>query len=161
MREHPFGIWAMSEPDIKQIEQRLTAVLKKERREAIGYTILTILCTPVFVVLAGLVVWIVVGFVLMRSEYDMDVKTFYTGLNCFLAYMIVIILKQTFSPNEDYQFDITWLVTVVIFIVLLFLTYATKLPGKIPLGFGILYAVTGFFILGLLGRIYLNLPAFS
>jgi len=32
----------MDGPDISRIEQRLATVLKKERREAIGYTLLSI-----------------------------------------------------------------------------------------------------------------------
>jgi len=36
----------MNEPDIGQVETRLSVVLKKERREAIGYTVSTVLCAP-------------------------------------------------------------------------------------------------------------------
>ena len=38
----------MNEPDIGHVEQRLAVVLQKERREAIGYTVLTVLCIPAF-----------------------------------------------------------------------------------------------------------------
>lgn len=152
----------MKVADISQIEQRLATILEKERREAIGYTILTVLCTPVFVALAGFVVLIILSYIFYSTDndyfYQMDMIGFYTILNVFLALMIVIILKHTFSPQEEYEFDITWLVAVVIFLLLLLLTYATKFPDKFPAGFGIIYTVTGFLILGLLGRVYLNLP---
>ena len=49
----------MDQPEMRQIEQRLVAVLKKERPEAIGYTLLTVLCAPFFVVLIGLAVMII------------------------------------------------------------------------------------------------------
>jgi len=32
----------MNEPDIRQVKQSLEVVLKKERREAISYTVLTV-----------------------------------------------------------------------------------------------------------------------
>jgi Mn2+/Fe2+ NRAMP family transporter len=148
----------MAESDISQVEQRLATVLKKERREAIGYALLAVLCTPVFLVIASIIILFVLACALGYAAYDIDVIGIYTGLNCFVALMIVIILKQTFSPDEEYEFDITWLVALIIFLVLLFLTYATKFPEKFPVGFGILYAVTAFFILGLLGGVYLNIP---
>ena len=152
----------MSQPDTGQIEKRLAEILYKERRQAIGYAVATVLCTPVFVVLAGLAVLIILSYIFYISDndylYRTDMIGLYTILNVFLALMVVTVLKHTFSPQEEYEFDISWLVAVVIFLLLLFLTYATKLPERVPVGFGIIYTVTGFFILGLLGRDYLSLP---
>ena len=148
----------MDEPDVSQIEKRLSEILFKERREAIGYTVLTVLCTPVFAAMVGLVAWIVVGFVLIRSNYDIDVKAFYTGLNVFLALMIVFVLKYTNPPEEPHDFDKNWLVAVLIFILLLIFTYATKYPERFPIGFGIVYAGAGLFILGLLGKVFAEGP---
>ncbi len=148
----------MDEPDINQVEKRLSEILYKERREAIGYTVLTVLCTPVFAAMVGLVAWIVVGFVLIRTEFDTDVKAFYTGLNVFLALMIVFVLKYTNPPEEPHDFDKNWLVAVVIFILLLIFTYATKYPERFPAGFGIIYAGAGLFILGLLGKVFAEGP---
>ena len=50
----------MNGPDIGQVEQRLAAVISKERRAAISYTLLTVLCTPAFVVLGslGILLWL-------------------------------------------------------------------------------------------------------
>ena len=152
----------MDEPDISQIEKRLSEILYKERREAIGYALLTVLGTPGVVVIGGLIFLMILGYIFYGVDsdylYRMDIIGLYTLLNVFLASMIVIILKHTFSPQDEYEFNIVWLVAVVIFLLLLFLTYATKLPERFPDGFAILYAVTGFFILGLLGRVYLDLP---
>ena len=36
----------MNVPDIGQVEQRLAAVIREERREVIGYTIQTVMCIP-------------------------------------------------------------------------------------------------------------------
>ena len=36
----------MAELDIIQVEQRLAALVHAERREAIGYTVFILLCTP-------------------------------------------------------------------------------------------------------------------
>lgn len=148
----------VDEPDINQIEKRLAEILYKERREAIGYAVLTVLCTPVFAAMVGLVVWIVVGYVLIRTDYDIDVKAFYTGLNVFLALMIVFVLKYTNPPEEPHDFDKNWLVAVVIFILLLIFTYATKFPEIFPVGFGIVYVGAGLFILGLLGKVFAEGP---
>jgi hypothetical protein len=148
----------VDEPDTNQVEKRLSEILYKERREAIGYAVLTVLCTPVFAAMVGLVAWIAVGFVLIRSEYDIDVKAFYTGLNIFLALMIVFVLKYTNPPEQPHDFDKNWLVAVVIFILLLIFTYATKYPEKFPAGFGIIYAGAGLFILGLLGKVFAEGP---
>jgi len=35
----------MNGPDIGQVGQRLAAIISEERREAIGYTLLNVLCT--------------------------------------------------------------------------------------------------------------------
>jgi hypothetical protein len=51
----------MDKPDIRQVERRLVAVLKKKCREAIGHTVLTVLCTSAFVVLASLVALVLLG----------------------------------------------------------------------------------------------------
>ena len=48
----------MNEPDLKEVEERLAGILFKERKEAIAYTVLTVLCTPTFLVLAGVVIFI-------------------------------------------------------------------------------------------------------
>jgi hypothetical protein len=39
----------VSEPPIDEVAQHLTGVLAKERREAVAYALLTVLCTPAFV----------------------------------------------------------------------------------------------------------------
>jgi len=44
----------MDEPDINRVEKRLSEILYKERREAIGYALLTVLGAPGVVVIAGL-----------------------------------------------------------------------------------------------------------
>ncbi|MHC4115925.1 MAG: hypothetical protein ACYSWO_00310 [Planctomycetota bacterium] len=54
-----------------QIEQRLVAVLRRQRREAIGYSVLTVLCTPFFVALIGLAVVIIIAFIFSVARYDM------------------------------------------------------------------------------------------
>jgi hypothetical protein len=150
----------MTEPDIIQVEKSLIAVLEKERRQAIGSSILIILSTPFFLFVAGLVTMLILGLVLYNVRYDYNITAIgiYTLLNVFLATMIIIIFRHTFSPDSENEFDMTWLVAVIIFLLLLFSTYLMKFPVRFPVAFGIFYTITGFFILGLLGRIYLDLP---
>ena len=46
----------MNEPELKEVELRLAAVLNKERMETVAYTVLTVLCSPAFLVLACVVI---------------------------------------------------------------------------------------------------------
>jgi hypothetical protein len=78
----------VNEPDINQVEQRLAETLKKEHREAIGYMVLIVLCTPAFVVLASLMGMFILFFVLGHSHYNIDAAGIYTGINIFLAIML-------------------------------------------------------------------------
>jgi hypothetical protein len=56
-------------------------MISEERREAIGYTLLTVLCTPVFVLLASLVALLILAYVLHFADYDIDARGIYTGIN--------------------------------------------------------------------------------
>lgn len=93
----------MDKPDIRQVERCLVVVLKKKRREAIGYTVLTVLCTPTFVVLASLVALVLLGGVMRYADYDVDARGIYTGINVFLAYMMVFVLRYSNPPDEPHR----------------------------------------------------------
>jgi peptidoglycan/LPS O-acetylase OafA/YrhL len=147
----------MNEPDVGQVEQRLAAVMKKERREAIGYTVIIVLCTPAFV-LASLLGMIILFYVLGHPRYDIDALGIYTGINIFLALMLGFVLKRSNPPERPHEFDKTWLVGVIVFLFLLVLTYVTSLRVQFPLFFGILYGLLGFLVLGLLGQVQMNKP---
>jgi len=149
----------MKEPDLKGIEKRLAAVLEKERREAIGYTVLTVLCTPVFVVVAIVMVFLVLAYVLTWVDYDLRASSIYTGINIFLACMIVFVLRSSNPPEEPHELDKVWLASVGVFFILLILTYASGIRENFPVFFGIAYAILGFLILGLLGQVQTNRPA--
>ncbi len=43
----------MNEPDFEKVTRHLNAVLVRERRKALEYTLLTVLCTSAFAVKAG------------------------------------------------------------------------------------------------------------
>lgn len=148
----------MKEPDIKEVEQRLATVLNKERKEAIGYTVVTILCTPAFVVIASVMIFIIMAFIFRHSDYMLDTSGIYTGFNIFLALMIVFVLRSSNPPEEPHDFDKRWLAAVGVFIVLLILTYSSGFREQFPVFFGIVYAVVGFFVLGLLGHVQMNNP---
>ena len=141
-----------------QVEQRLAAVLEKERREAIGYTVLTVLCTPAFVALASLTMFLVFAHVFQYKRDSLDPSSVYMGLNFFLAYMLVFVLRQSNPPDEPHEFDKMWLAGVVVFLVLLILTYATPLREALPVFFGIVCTIMSFSVLGLLGRVQMPSP---
>ena len=62
----------MKGTDLQEVEKRLVGILEKERREAIGYTVLTILCTPAFVAMASVVIFIVFAYVFQQGRYKPD-----------------------------------------------------------------------------------------
>ena len=107
----------MGEPDVGQIEQRLAAVLDKERREAIKYAIATVLCTPAFVALASFTILLVICYVFGRSDYNVDALGLYTGFIIFLAYMIVFVLRYSNPPEEPHQFNKNWIIAVALFFI--------------------------------------------
>lgn len=148
----------MDETELSQIEQRLGEVLDKERREAIRYAIMTVLCTPVFIILACVIIFFITGYIFKFSNYDMNAKDLYLGFIVFIAYMIVFVLRYSNPPDEPHEFNERWFIAVVLFIILLLLTYSTELLEQSPVFFGFMFAGISFFILGLLGKVYLDIP---
>jgi len=148
----------MDEPDIAQVQQRLTALIEKERREAIAYAILTVLCTPVFVMLGSMLALFLLLSIVRVANYDIDAIGIYTGFNGFLGWMVVFVLVFSNPPAESRKFDKTWLTGVGVFIFLIFLTYGTSLLETRSTLFRILYAGLGFLVLGLTGHSYMNKP---
>jgi len=148
----------MKGPDLQEVENRLAVVLEKERREAIGYTVLTILCTPAFVAMASVVIFIVFAYVFQQGRYKPDALAIYTGINIFLAYMIVFVLRQSNPPEKPHEFDKGWLAGVGLFLILLILTYVSGLREWLPVSFGIVYTILGFLVLGLLGSVQMKKP---
>ncbi|MBN2589548.1 MAG: hypothetical protein JXA96_06785 [Sedimentisphaerales bacterium] len=149
--------------DINQIEQRLSDLLEKKRKEAISYSIVTIIAMPCILVVLSFITLLIFIVIVhdMSMEREATLIDIYTFLNCYLALMILIILRHTFMPDAKSQFDKTSVVSIVIYFFLLFLTYGIKLPLTAPVFFGIIYAILGFSILGLLGRIYFDLPLYA
>ena len=117
----------MSELDIDKVTRHLEAVLARQRRGAMTYTIATVLCTPAFVVVGALFVALVAVYIISRSPSQMALGalTFYTAVNVFLAYMVAGTMKNA-SSAENFRFDKMWMLGAVLFVVLLILTYARK-----------------------------------
>ena len=90
----------MSDLDINQIEKRLTEIIEQERKEAIGYAVLTILCTPVFIAFAGAIVLLILASIFPFITDNITVIGIYTVLNCFLGYMLLFALYN--SRQDDY-----------------------------------------------------------
>lgn len=148
----------MNGPDIAQVEQRLKAVINSERERAIRRTLLIVLSTPAFVVLASLPALFLLACILRSSSYEIDARGIYTWMNGFLALMLVSVLRLSNPPEEPREFDRMWLAAVIVFILPLALTYKTGLPEKIPVLFAILYAFLAFLVLGLLGQVQIEQP---
>lgn len=149
----------MNGPDIGQVEQRLAAVISKERRAAISYTLLTVLCTPAFVVLGSLGILLIMAHILRFTNYNIDARGLYTGFNIFLAGMLILVLRCSNPPEEPHAFDKAWLAAVIVFILPLLLTHATSLPERIPVLYLVVYIILSFVVLGLLGHVQMEQPA--
>jgi hypothetical protein len=144
----------MSGPDMDAITRHLEALLAKERHRAIEYTLLTVLCTPAFVVAGALFAAVVAAYIVSHSprRFDLDAMTFYTAVSAFLAYMVAGTMRNSVSSAEGLRFDRMWITGTALFPVLLILTYATSLPQQRALLFGVLYAIVGFLILGFVSQ---------
>ena len=149
---------AVDQPEMGQVEKRLAVVLEKERRDAIGYAVLTVLCTPFFVVLMSLAVMLMIAVIFQHADYDMNAKTFYTCINMFLGSMAVFVMRCSNPPENPHEFDLTWLAGVGVLLGLLFVTYATPFLDKAPCLFAAFYTIVGFLILALFGRVYMKIP---
>ncbi len=148
----------MPGPEMRQIEQRLAAVLKKERRDAFCYTLLTLLCTPFFVALISLAVMIMVAYIFQFADWDISARAFYICLSLFLATMATFVRRGSVSPESPFGFDLTWLAGVAIILLLVYVTYATSFVETKPNAFALFYTVTGFAALVLFGRVYMKVP---
>jgi hypothetical protein len=144
----------MGGPDMDAITRHLEALLAEERHRAMEYTLLTVLCTPAFVVVGALFAAFVAAHIVSRSpgRFDLDAMTFYTALSAFLAYMVAGTMRNSVSSAEGLRFDRMWITGAALFLVLLILTYATSLPQQHALLFGVLYAIVGFLILGFVSQ---------
>lgn len=143
--------------EIETVERKLARMLETERRDAMVYTALTVLATPVFVAIAALVVMATAGFVLTRLHgvRIASAVAFYTTTNAFLAYMIVFVLVNANRSLSEFRFETTWIAGVALFVVLMAATYAAPLPQTHPLGFALAYIVMGLVVLGLIGQVRL------
>ncbi len=100
----------MEQPDIEGVTRDLEAVLQKERREALVYTLLTVLCTPAFVAVASLVIACAALYFLRRSIWPIDcAMAMYTGVIIFLAWAIASVPANAQRSPTGFEPDRTWL----------------------------------------------------
>jgi len=151
----------MGEPDVEMVVGRLAAVLAKTRKEAMAYTVLTVLCTPAFVAIVSLVMVGVVLYVFSQFRDRIDTAmAIYTGMTVFIASTFGPAMTNTIR-SSSLALDRTWLAGVAALLALVIITYATPLRDKSPVLFGIVYFTLGFLVLGLAGRTHANHPAGS
>ena len=136
----------------------MAAALEKERRDAVTYTILTVLCTPAFVALASLLVVVLLCEIFRHGDYDLDALGVYTGMAVFLASMIVFVLANSTDSLARFELNGMWLAAVAVFVVLLVLTFGTPVQERSPVFFAVVYAALGFMVLGFLGQVQLPYP---
>ncbi len=151
----------MRELDVEMVATRLAAVLAKARKEAMAYTVLTVLCTPAFVAIVSFLVAGLLVYVLNESRYRIDnAQAIYAGMTVFIVSTFGLATTNTVR-SSSLAFDRRWLAGGAALLALVIVTYATPLRNESPVLFGIIYFMLGFLVLGLAGRAYANHPAGS
>jgi hypothetical protein len=147
----------MTAPDVEEVASHLSTVLARERRDALKYAVLTVLCTPVFVAMGAITIAVILAVPLRQAGEGMELKViaFYTATNGFLGYMIVFVLAYSRESQQPFEFDPALIAAVVVFVALVLATYLTSQPELRPAPFGALYALSGLLVLGLLGQVSL------
>jgi hypothetical protein len=151
----------MRELDVEMVATRLAAVLAKARKEAMAYTVLTVLCTPAFVAIVSFLVAGLLVYVLNESRYRIDnAQAIYAGMTVFIVSTFGLATTNTVR-SSSLAFDRRWLAGGAALLALVIVTYATPLRNESPVLFGIVYFMLGFLVLGLAGRTQANHPAES
>ena len=149
---------ALNQPEMRQVEKRLAEVVERERRGAIWFTVLTVLCTPFLVLLAGFVALGLVCFIADQADYEISIKGIYTCVNLFLAGLVGFVSRYSDPRDREFELDPTLLAGVVVLLALLYLTYFTSLMDSRPRLFGVVYTCVAFLVTGLLGHVYMKVP---
>ncbi len=139
-------------PDIEKVTRQLQAMLLSERRQAMWYTILTVLCTPAFVMIACAAMVILVCWLFWDRWYELDNIAFFTGMNVMLAGVLVAAARPYDIAQGRFPFDGAWVAGAILFLLLLLLSYGTALPQQRPGLLSLVYGVGCFLTLGLLAR---------
>ncbi|HEC03744.1 MAG TPA: hypothetical protein ENI81_09435, partial [Phycisphaerales bacterium] len=149
---------AVDQPEMGQVEKRLVAVVKDERRGAIWFTVLTVLCTPFLVLLAGFLALALLWFISDQADYEISVKGIYTCVNLFLAGLVGFVSRYSDPRDREFELDPTLIAGMVVLLALLYLTYFTSLMDSRPRLFGVVYTCVAFLVTGLLGHVYMKVP---
>jgi hypothetical protein len=126
------------------------------RRDGIVFAVLTVLLTPVALVVLVFSLILALGLVNRGwVSHLFDPQSFLAGINLCLAFMGASFFLR---PKEKYRCkadDGTWVFAgVVIFCAMLAFSYLTSLPATHPAGFWSLYLVLATLMLGCFGKAY-------
>ncbi len=143
-------------PDPAQIRSKLLASVGAERRDALLFSILTIVLTPAFVALAVFITLVAVhkmGY--GESQVLWDAKALVHGTTMFLLVSCgAFFVRPDDHPGTEIR-DLLWLgLGVVLLAIILLLTYVSELRTESPRVFWPLYGGLVIATLGLLGRGY-------
>jgi hypothetical protein len=141
-----------------EVERDFRAAFAAERRDAVVFTLTTLLLAPLFLGLAVLGVVFVAG----SSRVARHVTTGDRGLHRALATAITAGLIWLFiaffaspRPGRRTKQDLAWVLGAMACVAAtLLLTYATPLPTEWPVVFWLAYAALAITMLGLLGHAY-------
>lgn len=139
-------------PDIEKVRRQLEAMLLSERRQAMRYTILTVLCTPAFIMIACAALVALVCWRFWNQWHELDNVVFFTGMNVMLAGVLVAAARRYDIARGRFPFDGAWVAGAILFLLLLLLSYGTGLPQQKPGLLSLVYGVGCFLMLGLLAH---------
>jgi hypothetical protein len=139
-----------------QIKGELKESLTRARRDALVFALLTIALTPAFVIIALIVVVCALAFVdLPIIDYFGYGLSFVTGVNLCLSFMIAsyfLCPKESDKRQKEDKYFI--IVSLVVWICLIALSYGTSLIENSPRLFWTLYLIAVLAMLGCIGYAY-------
>ncbi len=147
----------MDKRDIDKMERRLAEALKKERHEAIGYALLAVMLTPAFAVVAWFIVIGMAGLVHRGlNTASLSLVAFYTALNVLLANMAAFVFFYSGRSSGQVRLERKWIIGVLVFLLLLVVTYGTPILEYRPVLFALGYIGGGLLFLALMGQVYID-----
>lgn len=134
----------------------LRAILDKERHDAVVFSLLTVILTPVFIILGVILIMYALIYVDLPLIDHLGYRlSIVTGVNLAIGFMVVSCLLTPKARDNKSQFDILWVaIALGFFCMLLILSYETSLAQSNPPLFWLIYLLLAFSLLGCIGHAY-------
>ncbi len=142
--------------DISELREALRDAMGRERRDALLFSVLTVLLTPAFLAIAVLLaLWALNDAEFSRIDPRVRPVPFLTGLNAGLVLLFASFFARPKAAWQVRASDLAWVGGATLALAAIFLlSYATPLAARNPEAFWILYGSLTLLLLALLGHAY-------